>query len=78
MAILDIIEAAKFLKMSRRSLETLVRDGKVPATQLVGKWIFSEGQLVDHVEHQADERVTAAPVPPRKVAPKRRRNAVPL
>ena len=50
MAILDIDQAADFLKMSRRSLETLVRTGKVPATRLIDKWIFSDNQLQSFIE----------------------------
>ena len=53
MAILDIEEAAKFLKMKRRSLEGLVREGKVPGTRLIGKWIFSSDQLTQLVESNA-------------------------
>lgn len=50
MTILNIEEAAILLKMCRRSLETLVRKGEVPGTQLSGKWIFSEKQLIEYVE----------------------------
>jgi len=78
MAILDIIEAAKFLKMSRRSLETLVRDGKVPGTQLVGKWVFSEQQLVKHVEDAAMDMARQSPHDlTTPTVSKRRRNAIP-
>jgi len=59
MAILNVVEAADFLKMSRRSLETLVRLGKVPGAQLVNKWVFSEQQLIDFVEAQATEQANA-------------------
>jgi len=78
MAILNIEEAADYLRMSRRSLDVLVREGKVPATQLVGRWIFSEAQLVDLVEQKAAVRTVAPPAKPGKViARPRRRNAVP-
>jgi len=53
MSILNIEEAADLLKMCRRSLETLVREGNIPGTQLVGKWIFSEEQLIKYVEELA-------------------------
>lgn len=73
MAILDIEEAATYLKMCRRSLETLVREGKVPGTQLSGKWIFSEKQLTEYVETLSRKNTvvnvkntSAEPKPPQK------------
>jgi len=56
MAILNIDEAAEYLCMSRRSLETLVRAGNIPGAQLIGKWIFSERQLTEFVEKTADKQ----------------------
>lgn len=74
MTILNIDEAAEFLRMSRRSLEKLVREGKVPATQLVNKWVFSDAQLQAYIEKLSennvkitvDELVETAPPPNRR------------
>jgi excisionase family DNA binding protein len=73
MAILDIDEAAEYLKMSRKSLERLVRKGEIPATQLIGKWIFSERQLTDYIEVLSSSNVKAPP--PKEAPPKQRRRS---
>jgi excisionase family DNA binding protein len=79
MAILDIEEAASYLKMCRRSLETLVRAGQIPGTQIAGKWLFSERQLVDYVETLSIRQTKVDTTHPStgKTSPvkKRRRNA---
>ena len=78
MTILNIEEAADLLKMSRRSLETLVRSGKIPATEFIGKWIFSEDQLIKYVESLAANNIDVGTIKePKKTPSKRgkRRNA---
>lgn len=56
--ILDIEEAASFLLMKKRTLYELASKGKVPATQIAGKWIFSKEQLQRFVEHLAENNLS--------------------
>jgi excisionase family DNA binding protein len=62
MGILNLNEAAKFLKMCPATLYKLITDHKIPATQLAGKWVFSEKQLIEHIEHSAKDNVKEKPV----------------
>ena len=81
MAILDIDEAAHYLRMCRASLEKLVRAGQVPGTKLVDKWVFSEKQLEQYVEKLSEKNIASYEViengdkPPTRG---RRRNEIPL
>jgi len=80
MAILDIDEAANYLKMSRRSLENLVKGHKLPATKMGGKWIFSEDQLLQAIEYKCLLNNMSEEIAQQQTRPpntRRARNAIP-
>lgn len=50
MTILNLEEAAAFLKISKRSLRDKMRREPIPCTKLGAKWLFSDKQLTEYVE----------------------------
>jgi putative molybdopterin biosynthesis protein len=52
--VLTLKEAARFLRLSERSLYELARTHKLPAAQLGGKWLFPRRQLERWLAAQAD------------------------
>jgi excisionase family DNA binding protein len=52
--VLTLKEAARFLRLSERSLYELARAQKLPAAQLGGKWLFPRRQLERWLAAQAD------------------------
>ncbi len=52
--VLTLKEAARFLRLSERSLYELARAQRLPAAQLGGKWLFPRRQLERWLAAQAD------------------------
>ena len=44
---LSVREVAKYLQINTKKVYSLVREGKIPATKVTGKWLFPR-KLVDH------------------------------
>ena len=45
-------EAAAYLKLNRRTLYRLAREGKIPATRIGAKWRFNRAALEQYVRGQ--------------------------
>lgn len=52
--ILTIEEAADFLRLSKRSVYRLLKEGKIPATKVMHKWRFEREQLREWIRGSAD------------------------
>ena len=52
--ILTIEEAADFLRLSKRSVYRLLKEGKIPAAKLMHKWRFEKEQLREWIRDGAD------------------------
>ncbi len=53
--ILTINEAAAFLRMGRRSLYKLAKEGKIPGRKILNKWRFEKETLREWVRHDKEE-----------------------
>lgn len=49
--VMDTLEAAKFLKVSRQTLMKYVQEGKIPAQKLGRQWRFSKEALVEWLKN---------------------------
>ena len=47
--ILTIEEAAKFLKIGKRSIYKLAIDGAIPGKKVLNKWRFEKASLIDWI-----------------------------
>lgn len=47
--VLDLIGAAKFLRLSDKTTRELAKAGDLPAKRLGNQWRFSRRKLLDHV-----------------------------
>lgn len=45
--VMESMEAAKFLKVSRQTLMKYVQEGKIPAQKLGRQWRFSKEALIE-------------------------------
>ncbi len=52
--ILTIEEAADFLRLSKRSVYRLLKEGKIPAAKVMHKWRFEREQLRQWIRGSAD------------------------
>lgn len=52
--ILTVDEAADFLKLSKRSVYRLLKEGKIPGTKVMHKWRFERQQLTEWIRGSAD------------------------
>jgi len=56
--ILDTESAAALLRMEPRTIKEWARDGKLPATKVGRRWLYSRAQLMRWIEGRAhDEQV---------------------
>ncbi len=53
--ILTVNEAAAFLRMGRRSLYKLAKEGKIPGRKILNKWRFEKETLREWVRHDKEE-----------------------
>lgn len=45
--IMDIDAAAEFLRIKKRTIYKLAKEGEIPAIKIGGQWRFSRQQLID-------------------------------
>ena len=53
--ILTVEEAAAFLKISKRSLYKLVKQGKIPGKKLLNRWRFDRDRLRRWISDEGQE-----------------------
>ena len=54
--ILTIEEAADYLKIGKRSIYKLAKDGKIPGKKVLNKWRFEKDSLRGWVSGESKER----------------------
>jgi excisionase family DNA binding protein len=52
--ILTIDEAAELLKFSKRSVNKLAKDNKIPARKVLNKWRFVKEELIKWVSSEGE------------------------
>ena len=53
--ILTVEEAASFLRIGKRSLYRLVKEGKVPGKKVLNKWRFEKKRLREWIRQEDGE-----------------------
>lgn len=54
--IYTLVEVAEMLQVTRRTLYNYLKDGRLKANKVIGKWIVTEEQLRDFIEGKTDNR----------------------
>lgn len=86
MKLLNLPEAAKFLRISKDKLRDLAAAGDVPGMKIGGQWRFVQERLEDYIREETERQTallkTGMAAPVTKIAPKAtatvsRRRAIP-
>lgn len=56
-------EVAEYLSINEKQVYRLIKDKKIPATRITGKWLFPKGLIDEWVMASARESVSLAPKP---------------
>ncbi|MBU0549557.1 MAG: helix-turn-helix domain-containing protein [Candidatus Omnitrophica bacterium] len=55
-SLMDIDELSTYLKVTRRTIYSWLKGGKVPAIKLVGQWRFKKDKIDEWLESQVEVR----------------------
>jgi len=61
--IMDIDAAAEFLRIKKRTIYKLAKEGEIPAIKIGGQWRFSRQQLIDLFQNENSEAANEEPNP---------------